>query len=160
MASWAQFEADAPEHAAFVQAQFEAFKHKTIATVRADGSPRISGNEIGISAGEVWIGGMPGARRFADLRRDPRVAIHSGSADPAGDGSWSGDAKLSGVAVEVTDPAERKAFRKAQGQMPPGPFELFRLDIREATTVRVGVPADHLDIDLWKEGEGVRRFRR
>ena len=56
-----------------VQAVFDAHKHKTMATLRADGSPRISGTEAPIREGEVWLGAMPGSRKVADLLRDPRV---------------------------------------------------------------------------------------
>ncbi len=160
MARWADFEAEAPDVAAFALGRLDARRHKTIATLRADGSPRISGIEITVREGDVWIGGMPAARKQADLRRDPRVAIHSGSDDPGEDGSWPGDAKLSGVAVEITEPAALAAFAGAQEQMPPGPFELFRLDLLEVSTVRLGDPADHLVIDVWKPGQGVRSVRR
>jgi hypothetical protein len=102
MATWQEFTEQAPELAARALERFEAHRHKTMATIRADGSPRISGTEVPIHGGQVWLGGMTGNRRFADLRRDPRVAIHSGSEDPE---VWTGDAKLSGRAVEVTDEA-------------------------------------------------------
>jgi hypothetical protein len=160
MARWADFETEAPDVAAFALARFAARKHKTMATLRADGSPRISGIEITVRDGDVWIGGMPAARKTADLRRDPRVAIHSGSDDPGEDGSWPGDAKLTGLAREVTEPAALADFAAAQEQMPPGAFELFRLDLLEVSTVRLGTPADHLVIDLWKPGTAVRRVRR
>ena len=41
---------------------------------------------------------------------------------------------------------------------PPGPFPLFKADVREVSTVR---PAgDHLDIESWREGRGVRKVER
>jgi len=45
MTAWREFEAAEPEFARRVRAPFDAHKHKTIATLRADGSPRISGIE-------------------------------------------------------------------------------------------------------------------
>src|SRR4051812_21066523 len=103
MPSWSDFEAAAPELAARVRDRLDAHTHKTLATVRADGSPRISGTETQISDGEIWIGSMWQARKAHDLQRDPRFAIHSGSDDPP---DWGGDAKLAGVAVEIVDPDE------------------------------------------------------
>jgi hypothetical protein len=47
MATWREFEADQPALAANVRARMDVRKHKTLATVRADGSPRISGIEAG-----------------------------------------------------------------------------------------------------------------
>ena len=43
MPSWSEFEAAAPELAARVRVRLDAHVHKTLATLRADGSPRISG---------------------------------------------------------------------------------------------------------------------
>jgi len=147
MARWAQVEGDAPEFAAAVRRLFEAGKHKTIATLRRDGGPRISGTEAEFRDGDVWIGSMWLARKAVDLRRDPRFALHSPSQDPPeGDPStWSGDAKLSGRAVEV--PHDESSHR-------------FRLDIDEVVWTRVGSPADHLVIELWRAGQGLRRYTR
>ena len=157
MSSWRDLEAAQPMLAAFIRERFDAHRHKTLATLRADGSPRISGVEVTFHDGEAWIGGMPGARKSADLRRDARVAIHSGSDDPP---RFRGDARLAGLAIEVEDPAVKMSFMAAAGGGPPGPFDLFRLDIREASTVRESVPADHLVLEVWRPGEPVRRFER
>ena len=43
---------------------------------------------------------------------------------------------------------------------PPGPFHLFRVDVSEAVLIRMGDPADHLVIETWHEGTGLRRRRR
>jgi general stress protein 26 len=101
MPSWSDFESSAPELAATVRRLLEAHKHKALATVRRDGSPRISGTEAAFVDGELWIGSMGQARKAQDLQRDPRFALHSGSADPP---EWQGDAKLAGVVEEITDP--------------------------------------------------------
>ena len=157
MATWQEFSEQAPELAGRALERFEAHRHKTMATIRADGSPRISGTEVPIHGGQVWLGGMTGNRRFADLRRDPRVAIHSGSEDPE---VWTGDAKLSGRAVEVTDEAGKARFRGDAEEVPPGDFELFRIDVSEVSVVRLSDAKDHLLIDVWSEGEQVRTFER
>jgi len=157
MATWQEFSEQAPELAARAFERFEAHRHKTMATVRADGSPRISGTEVPILRGEVWLGGMTGNRRFADLRRDPRVAVHSASEDPD---VWTGDAKLAGRAVEVTDAAGMAAFRGDAAEVPPGDFELFRVDLSEVVVVRLSDERDRLLIDIWHEGEPVRTVER
>ncbi len=54
----------------------DAGRHKTIATLRADGSPRISGIECEFADGELRFGSMARARKGVDLRRDPRFALH------------------------------------------------------------------------------------
>jgi Pyridoxamine 5'-phosphate oxidase len=84
-----------------VQALFDGRRHKTIATLRADGSPRISGVQAVSEDGELVFGSMPNARKSADLRRDPRFALHSATIDPVNgsEAQWPGEAKISGRAI-------------------------------------------------------------
>ncbi len=148
-------EAEAPELAAAARALLDAHVHKTLATVRRDGSPRISGTEVRFVDGDLWFGSMWEARKALDLRRDSRFALHSGSQDPP---DWKGDAKVSGTVEEVDDPAVKDAVIK--GEAPPGPNHLFRADVTEVSVVRLGEPADHLVIEAWHEGRGVTRVQR
>jgi hypothetical protein len=160
MASWSDVVATAPELARLVQARFEATGLGLLATVRRDGSPRISGIEPLFASGELWLGSMPAARKGADLRRDPRFALHSATADKE---VTDGDAKVSGRALLVDDPATAErfvdAFRTETGRAPePGTFDLFRADLRAVSMLR---PAgDHLDIDWWDEATGVHHVDR
>lgn len=161
MTSWAEFEAEAAELTAAVRALFDAHKHKVLATLRADGSPRVSGIEVEFVAGDLWLGMMARSRKALDLLRDPRFALHCGSPDPPEDPTtWAGDAKIAGRAVVVTDEETIRRWRSDLSQQPPGPFDLFRLDLSEVVLTRVGELADRLVIDSWREGEGVRRFER
>ncbi|MEN3356972.1 MAG: hypothetical protein V7637_954 [Mycobacteriales bacterium] len=160
MVSWADFTAVQPDLAGRVWALLAAHKHKVLATVRADGSPRVSGIEVDRKGDWLWLGSMPGARKARDMQRDPRFALHAGSPDPPDDpAAWLGDAKLSGRAVEVTDAAEAEAYL-AGGEHPPGPAHVFRLDVSEVVLTRVGDPADHLVIEFWREGADLRRITR
>ena len=145
MPSWAEFERDAPELAARVRERFDAHKHKTIATLRRDGSPRISGTEAQFDDGELWIGSMANALKARDLQRDPRFALHSGSDEP--DDDWAGDAKVAGLAEEV------------ESTHGPGSHR-FRLDIREASTVRADDTRKYLVITVWTPEDGVRTIKR
>ena len=153
MSSWSEFEAAAPALAAEVRRRLDAYTHKTLATLRRDGSPRISGTETEFAEGELWIGSMWEALKARDLQRDPRFALHSGSADPPG---WTGDAKLAGVAEEITDPERVRAINGPKA--PAGPSHLFRLDLREASTV--SVDGDQLVIEMWSAEGGTRTIRR
>jgi hypothetical protein len=100
MTAWRDVEKAVPEFSARVRRIFDAHKHKTIATLRADGGPRISGIEAEFADGELTFGSMTGARKGADLHRDPRFALHSPSVDPPEDdpAGWTGDAKIAGPA--------------------------------------------------------------
>jgi hypothetical protein len=162
MATWDEVTAAAPELAGTARALFDARRHKTMATLRKDGSPRISGTEVSFVDGDLWLGGMYKSMKALDLRRDPRLALHSASVDPPDDPSaWEGDAKLAGHAEEITDHERKAAVSKgAGGGEPPEPYHLFRVDVTELVVTRVGDPADHLVIEVWREGEGLRRVQR
>jgi hypothetical protein len=151
--SWAKFEAEAPELAARVRERLDAHGHKTIATLRRDGSPRISGTEAQFRNEDLWIGSMWGAVKARDLQRDPRYALHSASEDPA---TWKGDAKVAGVAEEITDPERVLELNGSE----VGKSHLFRLDITEASTVGLSDDRKALVVEVWTPSRGVRTFRR
>jgi hypothetical protein len=161
MARWEDVEGEAPELAAAVRASFDAHKHKTMATLRNDGSPRISGTELDFFDGDVTFGSMWGAVKARDLQRDPRLALHSATVDPE---MIDGDAKIVGRAVEVTDDAEKAAFMRKHSEgadvQPPEPFHLFRIDVTEIVHTRIGDPPDHLVVESWHEGTGSKRVER
>ncbi|MEV4420938.1 pyridoxamine 5'-phosphate oxidase family protein [Patulibacter sp. NPDC049589] len=155
MPSWSAFADAAPELAAGVLARLDAHVHKTLATIRADGGPRISGTETRMVDGELWIGSMWEARKALDLRRDPRFALHSGSIDPP---DWDGDAKVAGVVEEILDPVR---IREVNGEIADlGPTHLFRLDVREASTVAMNAAGTAVVITSWTPGRGVRSLER
>ena len=156
MAGWSEVETEAPELSALAREFLLAHTHLTLATLRKDGSPRISGTEIILAEGELWLGSMPNAVKALDLQRDPRFAVHSGSDDP--DKGWKGDAKFAGRVEEIEDDKRKRAI--VGGEAPPGPLHLFRCDLTELVVVRLGEPADHLVIESWHEGRGVSRLRR
>ncbi|GAB3449947.1 pyridoxamine 5'-phosphate oxidase family protein [Actinophytocola sediminis] len=150
MATWKDVEQDAPEFANRVHAVFAAGTNKTIATLRADGSPRISGTELEFAAGEVTLGMMADGRKLLDVRRDPRVAIHSPTIEPPKDGVWPGDAKIAGRLAAIDPP-------------PDSPHEgagFFAVDIAEVALVYLGDTGDHLVIESWHAGRGHRRRTR
>jgi hypothetical protein len=150
MARWDDVERDAPDFAANVRGLFDSRKHKTLATLRADGSPRISGIEVEFKDGELTFGSMPGARKGADLLRDPRFALHGPTVDPPEDepSGWPGEAKVAGRAVLIGDVAG-----ESDGQ-------LFRADVDEVVLTRLTEAGDRLLIEVWRPGQDVRRIER
>ena len=141
MARWSELAGLEPALAAAVEERFAVRKHATIATLRRDGSPRISGTEVELSDGDLWLGSMPGAVKALDLRRDPRLALHSPTVDPASPTEWSGEAKVAGRAVEVE------------------PWR-FRVDVLEVVLTRLGSPPEFLLIEAWHPRRGVERWER
>ena len=160
MSSWPDVLAAAPDLAKKVQARFDAHGLAMLATIRADGYPRLSPIEALFTDETVWLGMMHGSRKAMDLRRDPRLAMHNATEDK--DVS-EGDAKLVGRGIEVTDAAEidraRRIFAAKTGNPPPeGPMHLFTVDVLEMSFLK---PAgDHLAIESWKEGGQPRLVER
>jgi len=154
--SWSDIEREAPKLAAAAKRFLDARKHKTIATLRRDGSPRISGTEATIHDGDLWWGSMPNAVKALDLRRDPRFALHSGSDDPP---AWEGDAKVAGRAEELT--AERRAAAVASlGWDLGGDAHVFRAEIEELAVVRLNDERNRLIVESWRPERGLQRIDR
>lgn len=145
MASWAEFEAAEPKFASRVRKLMSTRKHVTMATLRRDGSPRISGTEVQFAGNYMTIGSMPRAVKANDLLRDPRVAIHGPSNDPAQSGSWRGEAKIAGRAVEVPTSGEDHAFE---------------IDIAEVVITRLNSARSGLVIESWTPARGYRVTER
>ena len=162
MAPWSEVVRGAPDLAAGVRRRFDAHGLGLLATLRRDGAPRVSGIEPLFTDDDLWMGMMPDSLKAADLVRDARFALHSATVDK---NVTEGDAKVAGRAVlvdpddEVTFGAFRAAFEAATGSPPPeGPFNLFRCDVDEVSILH---PAgDHLDIDWWRERDGLHHLDR
>ena len=150
MTAWRDFVAAEPEFAQRVRALFDAHRHKTIATLLADGSPRISGIEAVFEDGELVFGSMPNARKGADLRRDPRFALHSATVDPVGgsEAQWPGEAKISGRAI-----AAGPITQGAEG-------DRFHADIADVVHTHLNDEATMLVVEWWTPTHGLRRIQR
>lgn len=148
--SWTDFAAAQPELAHRVRQCFAIRKHATLATLRRDGSPRISGTEVDFADDGLYLGMMPGSLKALDLRRDPRLALHCPTEDTPEDdpGSWLGDAKIAGRAAEVSDPAHADEGHR------------FAVDVLEVVHTSVGPTGDHLVIESWHPDRGLRRRTR
>ena|SRR5579875_1623993 len=155
MPAWQAIEQAEPEFAGRVRKLFETGRHKTIATLRADGSPRISGIECEFEDGHLRFGSMTAARKGADLKRDPRFALHGPTSHP-GEGKekdWPGEAKIAGTAI----PAGSLSTEEAGGQ-PDG--EMYVADITEVVITRLNDEATKLVVESWTPARGLRRIER
>lgn len=151
MAHWAEFEAAEAELTARVKSILTARKHHTLATLRKDGSPRVSGLAVAFNDDDLVLGMMPGSLKLADVRRDSRVAMHALSDDPPEDnpGAWKGDAKLAGrIVAQPVEPEDQ----------PPGPR--LWLDITEVALTHLDLAATQLEIESWHPGRGREVKRR
>jgi hypothetical protein len=149
VSAWKAVEQAEPEFAGRVRRLFDAGRHKTIATLRADGSPRISGIECEFTEGDLRFGSMTGARKGADLKRDPRFALHGPTFHPeqGKERDWPGEAKIAGRAVPT-----------GPGEQPDG--ETFVADITEVVITGLNAEATKLVVESWTPERGLRRIER
>ncbi len=182
MATWRQFVTAEPEMAREVAAAFAVRKHCTLATVRADGAPRISGTEVTFTEDDVLLGMMPDSRKGQDVRADPRIAVHSPTVDPESPVSWVGEAKFSGHAVRTSAPANPRDAQPQDGQPQDGQpqdgqpqdaqahdhahadtdadGQWYRVDLTSVVfTDLTGDPA-MLRIRLWRPGDDLQTMTR
>jgi hypothetical protein len=153
--AWRAIEQAEPEFAARVQRLFDAGRHKTIATLRTNGSPRISGIECEFTDGELRFGSMTGAQKGADLKRDPRFALHGPTFHPeeGKESDWPGEAKIAGRAILAGPAATEEASSEAEGEM-------FVADISEVVITGLNAEASKLVVESWTPGRGLRRVER
>jgi hypothetical protein len=162
MSTWREFTEGAPRIAAtFTRRHAATGNLCMLATLRSDGFPRISPMEPRIFEDHLLLVGMPGTTKFRDLDRDPRFSLHTATVDPyVGDG----DAKLWGVVVDIQDKELHQRFATAL-------FEETGMDLRGrdfgrfyaadvAGASAVELNDGHLDIVIWKPGQGERVVRK
>jgi hypothetical protein len=153
--AWKAIEQAEPEFAARVRRLFDAGRHKTIATLRADGSPRISGIECEFTDGDLRFGSMTGARKGADLERDPRFALHGPTFHPeeGKEGDWPGEAKIAGRAIPAGPVTTDEASEEPDGEM-------FVADITEVAITGLNAEATRLVVESWTPERGLRTVER
>jgi hypothetical protein len=93
---------------------------------------------------------MAHARKGADLRRDPRFALHSATVDPVegSESQWPGEAKISGRAVSA---------RPATGG---SDSDSFRADIDGVVHTHLSETATMLVVEWWTPTHGLRKVER
>jgi pyridoxamine 5'-phosphate oxidase-like protein len=153
--AWNEIEQAEPEFASRVRRLFDAGRHKTIATLRADGSPRISGIECEFADGDLRFGSMTGALKGADLRRDARFALHGPTFHPeeGRESEWPGEAKIAGRAVPAGPVTSDEEAEHPDGEM-------FIADITEVVVTGLNPEATRLVVESWTTERGLRSVER
>ena len=142
MADWHDFELAEPELAAFALARL-AGRVAYLATVRADGGPRVHPVTPIIGAGHLFIFMEPTSPKGRDLQRDARYALHCGVEDTGG---GAGEVIVNGTA-ELVDVPERRAIAVASSSYVPSErYILFELYL------------DQLSVTLYQP-QGIQRQR-
>jgi hypothetical protein len=152
---WDEFERACPQIASLARERFAADELVMLGTIRPDGSPRISPNEVDFAVGRLLLGMMWRSRKALDLLRDPRIAVHGVPSDRMNPG---GDIKLYGRVVDEQDPAIRGSYRdeirRRIDWAPDEPdYHLFSLDVERAGFIAFG---DNARVMAWDVERGYR----
>lgn len=141
MTPWKEFSAAAPELAAFGQQRFTSGV-AYLATVKADGSPRVHPVTPIVGEEHLFLFMEPASPKGKDLRRDGRYAMHCSVRDSGG---GEGEFWASGQATFVEDPDLRAAAVQASSYKPQERYILFILSVESAMAT------------VYEEGKTVRQ---
>jgi hypothetical protein len=127
MPSWSNFAQQAPALAAFGLARFQTGV-AYLATVRADGGPRVH-PVTPIIGEQLFLFMEPSSPKGKDLQRDPRYALHCTVADMSG---GEGEFYVRGRAILTDDPALREQAIRGATYEPAANYILFVLPVEFA----------------------------
>ena len=150
--SWQALEADAPELAREGRARFESTGVALLGTIRVDGTPLISLVEPFLLDGRLVFGVLT-SPKWDDIRRDPRVALHSSVRDGSGS---EGEFKVYGRAVATDDPALITYADAWWSSRPREKFEVYEVEISEAVLVAWDTQFNKMRTRSWAPGAGAR----
>jgi hypothetical protein len=131
-----------------------------VATIRRDGTPRLSPVEPYVMEGDLWLSMMWQSTKARDLARDPRILVHSVITNRDG---GEGEYKVRGTARATDDRAVQRRYADAVARSlgwdpEPGRFHLFAVDIEEVTFIRYDDATGDQYVCRWPGGrEFVRR---
>jgi len=148
---WHELEERQPRLAAIAHARLVEPGVVLVATLRRDGSPRLSPVEPFVLQGDLLLSMMWQSLKARDLLRDPRVLVHS--IVTGRDGS-DGELKVRGTARDEPDLELQRRYAEAVaaalGWRPePGRFHLFSVDISDVTFIRYDEPTGDQFVASW-----------
>ena len=127
--SWQDFARAEPEFAAFGETRLKNGP-AYLATVRADGSPRVHPVTPIIGEGHLFLFMEPTSPKGHDLRRGSGYALHCSVSDNNG---GEGEFSLTGHAVLTDDPTMRELAAR-YGYEPKAIYVLFELTVESASS--------------------------
>ena len=131
-----------------------------VATIRRDGTPRLSPVEPFVMDGDLWLSMLWRSTKAADLLRDPRILVHS---VVTGRDGGEGEFKIRGTARAEHDPEVRRRYADAVtadlGWSPtPDRFHLFAVSLDDVTFIRYDDATGDQHVAMWPPArEFIRR---
>jgi hypothetical protein len=157
---WSEMESAQPRLAELGRQRLLERGAVLVATIRRDGTPRLSPVEPFVLDSDLWLSMLWQSTKAADLVRDPRILVHSVITSRDG---GEGEFKLRGTARAEHDPQVQRRYAAAVtadlGWSPtPGRFHLFAVDFDEVTFIRYDDATGDQHVVLWPPGrEFIRR---
>jgi hypothetical protein len=153
---WDAFAESAPDLAALGMEGFREQNLCLLGTLRRDGWPRISANEVYFVEGQLMLGMMPNSLKSRDLIRDSRITVMTPQCDRE---AKRGDFKIYGRATEVADPDLRQRYSDtifaAIDWRPTEPYPLYAVDIESAAYISFG---DQRRLLQWSPERGAEKL--
>lgn len=128
MPAWGDMESAAPGLAAF-GAELLKRRNAYLATVGADGRPRVHPVTPILGGGRLFLFMEPTSPKGRDLRERGHYALHNGVPDSSGAG---GEFIVWGVGRPADSPDDRALATASAGYAPADRYILFELDVTEA----------------------------
>jgi hypothetical protein len=157
---WTEMERRQPQLAAVGRRRLIDPGVLLIATIRRDGTPRLSPVEPFVMDGDLLLSMLWQSRKAWDLMRDRRILVHS---IVTGRDGGNGEFKVRGTAEVEADPVVQQRYAAAVSanlgwQPEPGRFHLFRIDIDNVVYMRYDDATGDQYLAVWPPGrESVRR---
>lgn len=154
---WRDLEEAAPEIARLGKERLEHARVGLLATLRKDGSPRISPVEPYFVDGDLLFGAMAWTLKVRDLDRDPRCTLHSAVTGP---NAGEGELKLYGRATDAADELRDACENGWWTGRPRESARVFSLDIDEASFVTWDYERGEMMVRRWSREDGFRTATR
>jgi hypothetical protein len=154
---WRDLAEAAPEIARLGKERLDQARVALLATLRKDGSPRISPVEPYLSRGHLLFGAMSWSLKTRDLLRDPRCVLHSAVTGPD---NGEGELKLYGRAIEADDQIRNSCQGGWWLERPPDAATVFALDIEQATFISWDTAHGQMTVRQWSPRRGLTETRR
>ena len=155
--NWRDLETAAPEIAELGKERFDQARVALLATLRKDGSPRISPVEPVLTQRHLLFGAMSWSLKTHDLLRDPRCVLHSAITGPD---SGEGELKLYGRASEADDETRNSCQEGWWVARPPDAATVFDLNIGQAAFISWDTEDGQMTVRRWSPQHGYTETRR
>ncbi len=137
MSTWHDFAEAAPQLAEFAYRRLHG-RVAYLATVQADGGPRVHPVTPIVGGGRLFLFMEPTSPKGRDLQRDPRYALHCGVED---NGGGAGEVAVYGRAELAATPEQRALAVASSSYTPADRYILFELHLDSVQSLVYGEAA-------------------